>query len=758
MPKHKEPGRYIGKSIPRLDGQEIVVGSALYAADHLPMGRVYAVTVYSGQVAATIQKVDVEKAKTAPGVLCVLTAGDLPAKKDWQNQQVLAQDRVRYEGDAVALIAAQSLREAQQAAQLVGVVCQPLPQIQNLAQAQAGAETFFENAPDNRIPHSHWQVRKRGGGEGKAAIRLQESYTTGYVEHMYIEPEAVLVVPEKGGLAVYAAVQSPFMAQDAVSSATGLAMNRIRICQGYVGGSFGGKNEGVAMLAARAAVLALALGRPVAMKWNRWESMIGSAKRHPMQLDYQVQATEEGRLLSVKADIKSEGGAYAAMTPYVNWRGVVHACGCYQVENAEVDICGYYTNRAMSGAFRGFSSPQIIFAQESLMDELARCAGISPLELRKRNALCQGDTTATGQVLQGPMVLREMLAHAGEKTGFEEKYAAYQNQPGARYRKGIGLAISYRGCGYGAETADATGAFLMIHKDGSVTVRSGLVDIGQGLNTVFCQIAAETLGVRIQDVRYENIDTIVLPDGNFTSASRGTFRGGKAVQAAAEILRTRLLQYAQQKLNSPPGSLRLEEGQVYGAAGQAEMSLGELATSGYYDGVDLGCWYWLPGEGVSWNHDTGTGDAYLTYTCSVVVTELVVDTKLGQTELERVYACHDSGRILNPALAKSQVTGGISMGLGMALTEQLVYREGRTQNASFHDYILPTTLDMPKLEVEFWETEDENGPFHAKSLGESSSEAVAASVANALANAVGIRFRALPITPQDILQALEETH
>ena len=750
--------QYVGKAVPKVDGTDLTTGRAKYANDFKFVHAVYAACLYAPSAHARVVRLDPARAWEAEGILDVVTAGELPAAQTWERQQILARDEVRYHGEAVAIVATEQEAQLPAALSAIELELEPLPVITSAREAAEGPLRFYEGRPDNLVEDSHWVVHKHQAPDKEEALSLTRTYQTQYVEHMYIEPEAVWVVPDAGRYMVIASCQGIYLVQAAVATALGIPLNQVKMVQPYVGGSFGGKNEGIGILAARAAIVAKRLNRPVHMRMGREESVRVSSKRHPMTLNYQVSAAEDGTLREMRAHILAEGGGYATMTPYVNWRGCVHACGCYRVPRVEVDISGYYTNRSMSGAFRGFSSPQIIFAQESLMDELAEQLGLTPIELRRRNILRPGDLSPTSQKLDSQTLPLEALLDLAEaRTGFSEKYRRYRSAPMAGWRKGIGLALAYRGCGYGAETADATGAYVVMHKDGSVTLRSALVDIGQGLHTAFCQILAETLGARLEDVRMERADTTMLPDGNFTSASRGTFRGGKAVKGAAEQLRERLIGFAAQLTGRPREDCYLSQSQVRSATDPTfSLPFSALATQAYYAGVDLSSWYWLPPEGVSWDHDAGKGDAYLTYACSLVVTELAVHIQTGAVRLEHVFACHDVGQAINPVLAKSQISGGIAMGIGMALKEEVTYQEARVQNGTFHDYIIPTALDVPDCDIELYESPDPHGPYHAKSLGEACSESVAASVANAMANAMGSRFYELPITQEKRLLRLQE--
>lgn len=751
----------IGKDLTKVDGKQLVEGRARFTGDFVSSDCLWGAVLYAKHPCARVVTVDAAEAEAMEGVTALLLAEDVPpGMRVCEKQQVLAEKEVRFEGEAIALVAAETERAARDAIKKIVVEYEVREGIDSLAESQSGARRFYEGAESNEIEESRWKVRKGSIGHWNRENRiLDRVYRTGFVEHMYLEPETVLVHPREEGFLVVASAQSPYLIQGAVAHVLGLGMNRVQVRQPYIGGSFGGKNESVALLAARAALLAKETGRPVFMSMTREESMRASTKRHPMELHYRIEADATGRIQRMKARIASEGGAYAVQAPYVNWRGCVHACGCYRIPEAEVDIAGYYSNRPTSGAFRGFSSPQIIFAHESLLDELAETLQIDPLEFRKRNILREGDTTITGQTIEiDTLHLDRLLEWAQDRADYSRKRELFEKENGSRapFCRGIGLSLSYRGCGFGAETIDASGAFVLLHKDGTVTLRMGLVDMGQGLHTAFQKILAEELGVRMEDVVIERGDTTAIPDGNFTSASRGTYSGGMAVLGAAQNLKKNLLCFAAEYWKEDQEHLSLAESVVFSSKEPGHrMSLRELAHKAFYAGVDLGSWFWHKPHPVWWDEEKGQGVPYHTYSSSVVVTEVKVETLTGLVTVEKVSACNNAGRIINPKLARSQTAGGIAMGIGMALQEEVSFDAGRIQNGSFHDYILCTAMDQAELDIDFLDAQDYSGPYGAKSLGETCSEAVAASVANAVSHAVGHRFYTLPIRPIDILLAKE---
>ena len=500
----------VNKPARRVDALGKVLGESRYGADLSFEGMLYGKVLRAPYPHARILSIDTARALALPGVEAVLTAADIPGFHTFgtviPNQQVLAKEVVRYQGDGVAMAAAATPASAQQALDLIRVQYQELAGVFDPARAmEEGAPLLHADCPGNIAAHHVLEKGEVEKGFACSDIILE----TQLVEHAYIEPEAAVAVPQTGnrGVTVYGSIQNPFSCRKALSRILGLKLNEIRVIQSFMGGSFGGKDEVMSALCARAALLALKTGKPVKMVNTREESIREGYKRHPYKLKYKVGATREGKLMAMEIKIIADAGAYASQTPFVTWRSVVQATGPYEVPHVRTNIYGVYTNNCYTGAFRGFGSPQIIFAQESLLDELAEELGIEPLELRRLNGFRQGSVTATGQKLDNHQVsLLEVVDKAVEKSAYLTKRRQYAAQRG-RFRKGIGLACSFRGCSLGAEGVDATGAMVSVQYDGSVYVYSGLAENGQGLQTIFSQIAAEELGISLERVRFMETDT-----------------------------------------------------------------------------------------------------------------------------------------------------------------------------------------------------------------------------------------------------------
>lgn len=750
----------VNQPVPRVDAYEKVTGRAKYAADLYFPGMLYGKVLRSKEAHARIKSIDVSAARQMPGVHCVLTADDLPGEPSWCTYLFLARDRVRYTGDALAMVAAETREQAEAALKTIKVEYEPLPGVYSIEEAlEPGAPQVQDYAPGNIVQNTHWPVRKGDVEAGFAAcdVVLEREYRTQYIEHAYIEPEACVVVPDptNNGVTVYGSLQNPYMTRWAVATALGIKQGQVHIIQQTLGGSFGGKEEQMGMMCGRAAIMAVKTGRPVKMVNTREESFIESSKRHPFRFRYKIGATREGKILALQGELVDEGGAYNSQAQFMNWRACVHAAGCYEIPNVKIDVYAVHTNKVYGGAMRGYSSPQIIYAQEQLMDELAAALNMDPVELRRRNALRPGSVTATGQELVDQSVtLLEVMDAVVRKSEYyarREQYAREREKGGSR-RRGIGLVVSFRGCGLGAETYDATGALVTVAADGSVTIRSGLTDNGQGLSTAHAQIAAEELGVGMENIIYTRVDTTTLPDGGMTVASRGTFTGGKPVQAAAREIKKTLHEVAAAKLACRPEDLEGKGGLIYCRQDAAkQMRFEDAVREALRQGKTLTCFQWYQPEPPVWDRPNGRGKAFPSYTYACVVAEVEVDMETGQVEVLKVTAGHDVGQAINPALLRGQIYGGVAMGMGMALTEEVEFDRGHILNPNFDEYIIPTSLDMPEMQIILYESEDYNGPFRAKSMGEAATECIAAAIASAVADATGKTVRELPANLERVL-------
>ncbi len=740
--------KFLNRSVKRVDALDKVTGRAQYTDDLRFEGMLLGGTLYSPHASAKVTRIDTKKAKQIEGVAAVLTFADLPNMVSWGSYRYLT-DVIRFQGDAVAVVAAETKEALAEALNAIEVEYEKLPAVFTIEEALAeGAHQVRDEWPGNIHTPSCHKVHK---GDVEAAFAssdlvLEREYRTHYVEHAYMETESAIAVPRVGAteMIIYAGCVNPFFTRHWVADALGLQRSRVQVVQQMLGGSFGGKEELLGQVACRAAILARQTGRPVKVTACREESIQGSTKRHPMRLRYKVGVNRDGALQAVKCEIAENLGAYS-MHQFMNFRASVHATGAYNIPNVSVDVFGVFTNNVTSGAMRGYSAPQIIFAQEQLYEEVAEELGMDFIDFKKKNILRSGDSTPTGQVLDGDVILEKVLDCVMEKSNFREKRDTCAKQQGV-FRKGIGMALCYRGCGLGAESADASGAIVTVHDDGTVMINVGLSENGQGLKTTFTQIVAETMGISPDLINCIGVDTNTIADGGITAASRSTSVGSIALKRAAEELKSHLVQtVAEMMFHCPPDMIELEEG-FFCLKGvpDAKIPFPAVCAAHYWTGHQSTVYCWNRPAELGYDHEKGCGKAFPNYTYTAVVAEVEVDTQTGLVDVQKVYSAHDVGTVVNPAMADGQVYGGVAMGMGYALMEELDIHKGKIQNNNFNSYILPTALDVPEVEPIFFESNNPDGTFGTKSLGEPSTEAVAAAIANAVCNATGHRFRELP--------------
>ena len=721
----------VGQRLRRPDAPDKVKGSALYIDDLSFAGTLLGGVLRSPHPHARIAHLDLTQARLIPGVRAVLGASDIPGENvipmiqaDWP---VLAGEFVRHVGEPVALVAADDAQALRQALAAILVDYEPRTATLDMEDALRAGEVL-----------THWKVRR---GETAAALSrsdlvvVEGTYRTPYQEHAYIEPNGMIAMPDgTGGVTVMGSLQCPFYVQKAVSSALGFDLNRVRVVQTVTGGGFGGKEDAPSGPGAHAALLAMATGRPVRLVLSREEDMATMSKRHPGRIKMKFGATREGHLVAAEVDYLLDGGAYTTLSPVVLFRGTVHACGPYRVPNVRVDARVVRTHKIPCGAFRGFGEPQIVFAAESLMDQLAHTLGMDPLELRRTNALAVGDETITGHRLASSVGFREVLDKVAEASDWEKKRLAFAEDKGT-VRRGLGLACSYYGVGLGAmgKHMNPAGANLVVAGDGSVTVAVGTTEIGQGMVVVLTQITAEALGCPSELVRVVEADTSRVPDSGPTVASRTTVMSGNAIKDAA-------------------AKIRAEMAKVEAAAG---LEWREAVALCVKQQVGLAAHGWAVPPETTFDLATGQGEPYICYSFSANVVEAEVDTETGETRVTRVVSGHDCGKIVNPTAGEGQIEGGVVQGLGYALTEEHHLQDGRIVNDQFSTYIIPTPMDVPEIKSLIVEHEYPWGPYGAKGLGETPIIAVAPAVTAAIAHATGVRLFEIPATPERVWAALK---
>ncbi len=742
--------RYVNKPVKRVDAVAKVTGKALFAEDIKFPGMLYGAVLRAKYPHARIISINTEKAGKLKGVFAVITAADIPGSKTVGNvkkdQPVFAFDKVRYIGDGIAAVAAVDPDTARRALNLIEVEYEVLPGVFD------PEEAMKEDAPkvhdDGNIIVYH-KVRKGDVEKGfkEADIVIEREYRTQFIEHSYIEPEAVVAKPvDYGGVEIWGCIQNAFTTQRNVAAVLGLDMSKVRIIQTPLGGSFGGKDDVMTVMAARAALLALKTGRPVKLVNTREESMRESYKRHPYILKYKLGLKKDGTITALEAMIIADGGAYASTTSFVTWRSTVQAAGPYRVPNVKVDTYGVYTNNPYTGAMRGFGSPQANFAIESLMDEAAAELGMDPIEFRLKNCLRDGDETATGQKLTRHKVsIAEVLQRVREAIDWDR----LRKEPGGEghIKRGIGIACSLRGASLGAEGVDIAGVELKIDSDASISVEAGLAEMGQGIKTVLAQVVAEELGAPIERITIHPYDTSRVPDSGPTVASRATIVGGGAARDAAIKMRNILLEAIKEEEKTE--KVWFEDG--FYVTEKRKYSFEEAVNIAVRRGRGLNVVGWFKAPAINWDEEKGQGTPYFTYVYGAQAAYVEVDTETGKVRVLKVAAAHEVGRAINPAMAKGQIYGGVAMALGYGLLEEFEVDEGVPLVSNFDDYNIPSSLDVPEVTAILVENPDPDGPFGAKSLGEPTNELLAPAIANAIYHATGKRLRELPLSLEMVL-------
>jgi len=563
----------------------------------------------------------------------------------------------------------------------------------------------------------------------------------------------VLAEPsEQGGVRITGSVQNLFSSRRSVAEVLKLDLNKVQIIQATLGGSFGGKDEVMTSMCCRAALLALKTGKPVKMVNTREESMLESYKRHPYVLYYKWGCKKDGTISAMEIKVIADGGAYASMSPFVTWRSVVQATGPYYCDNVKTDVYAVYTNNNYTGAMRGFGSPQVNFAIESMMDELAEKVGKDPFEIRMINGFETGAVTATGQKLTHRVSLKEVLTKAAEESNFLAKWSEYRKRTNSPIRKGIGLACSYRGVSLGAEGTDAVGTIVSVQTDGSVIVSSGITDMGQGAQTQMSQIVAEVLGISMDRIQFLNTNTSRVPDSGPTVASRGTIMGGNAAKKGAEIVRAYLIKTASEMTGIDVMSLDFKDNYLIDVHSWERLaSFNEVAAECFKKGRPMYGLGWHKSPLTTWDEHNGQGDAYFTFVYGANVAEVEVDTETGKVDVIDFVSCHDVGKAINRNTVLGQFYGGVAMGLGYGLLEEFDFEDCVPKQLNFDEYLIPTSMDVPKIKGIIVENEDAAGPFGAKSIGEPANEIAAPAIINAIYNATGKRIYELPATLERVL-------
>jgi CO/xanthine dehydrogenase Mo-binding subunit len=761
--------QFVGRPATRVDALEKVLGTARYVDDyHLP-GTLVARALRSTLPHARIISIDVTPALKIPGVRAAITSEAFVNHGRYgypvQDMFMLAHERVRYAGDALAAIAADTEEALRSGLQAIHLELEELPgvfdpQAALSPQAPLVGERPWDSPDLPRGNLLNRYVVRKGEPEGILAgceVRLDEEYSTMHQEHAYLETEGALAVPwpGKNGVTVYANCQSPFLARGNLVQTLGLLQENVRVIQPVVGGAFGGKDDLMYQTTGQVAKLALLTGLPVKMTFSREESIIASYKRDAMQMHIQLGSSPDGTLRAGQIHAVVDSGAYAAITPFTAWRSSIHAMGPYRYEACHVDVDVAYTNNGYSGAFRGFGNTEVCAGIEQAVDELAYRLGKDPLEFRLHNCLRPGDTTPHGQVLGEDVALAECLEQVRKISDWERKRSAIQSAqlqaviPG-EIRRGLGVAAVFHGMSLGAEGADFAVSTLAINPDDSLTLTSGLTDYGTGSRTVFTLIAAETLGIRPDRINMLRPDTDTAFDSGPTVASRSTVMGGNATRIAAMRLDSLLMQAAADLFDCQMVQI-IRHGENFVSPDEETVPFEQVVQHARSMGLTLSAQGRWDAPENYWSFEKGQGKPYFAYHFGAQVAEVQVDTGTGKVEVTGFWAAHDTGTVIFPQGALGQLYGGITQGLGYALMERVDYDQGYIQATNFDEYLIPTSLDVPEIVGVFVEKPFTPGPFGAKNIGEPGMIPTAPAILNAIFHATGRRIRNLPANLERVL-------
>lgn len=736
--------RIIGSPVPRLEGRDKVTGRARYIDDMALPNMLYGATVRS-----RIPRGRIKKITFGPQIdwteFVIVTATDIPGKNCIalieDDQPCLAAGQVNHPEEPILLLAHPDRHVLPKAVETVTVEYEELPAIFTMEESESASEIIWGN--DN-VFKSYLIEKGDVDSQWKdAAFVVEEEYRTGAQEQLYIENNGMIAAfNTEQGLTVWGSLQCPYYIHKALMKLCGLPAERVRVVQMETGGAFGGKEEYPSMIAGHAALLAMKSGKPVKVIYDRMEDMVATTKRHPSRTCHRTAVGKDGRILGGEIEFTIEGGAYKTLSPVVLSRGTIHAGGPYYWPNIRIRAKAVATNAPPHGAFRGFGAPQSLFALERHMDRIAQAVGLDPVEIRRRNFLKPGQTTTTGQIIREEIDLSGLLDRGLQLADYQNKKQTFARDNPVHSRKtSLGIAAVLHGAGFtgSGETHLASVVGVEGCADGSVRVLVSSTEFGQGTKTVLCQIAAEALGLRYEDVDIAPADTHEVPNSGPTVASRTVMVVGKLLQSAAIGIKETLI---------AAGMLRngytAEEFRTACSAYVAER--GKLRSTARYEQP----------EGVVWDEEKYQGSAYAAFAWAICVAQVTVDMTTYSVALDDFVALQEVGKVLHPVLAKGQIVGGIAQAIGFALYEKVVWDKGRMQNGQMTNYIMPTSADLPTIRVYFEELGNDHGAYGAKGIGELPMDGPAPAIINAVEDALGMPFNSIPLLPEDIFRAIHE--
>ena len=757
---HGRSYNVVGTDVRRVDGLEKVTGLAKYSADYLIERALRVKPVRSPYAHALVKRIDKASALRIPGVEAVILPEDVPGENQMGylvDDQPIITPKARYVGDIVALIVARDEKTAWQGADQLQVEYEELPAVFDPQEALKGNFRIHDRgklATDAKIKKGNVEE-----GFRQCDVIVERTYRTGSQDHAYLEPEAAVAIPGGArGVTVIGTTQNPFRTRHTLARVLGWKDSEVTVMTPYIGGGFGGKDTYGPVICALAALAAVHLGRPAMIIYSRYESFAYRFKRGPFEIKFKTGATKDGKLRAIQVDYLVDAGGYATWSVGFTKRAAYHATGVYEVEHVQVEGLAVYTNNLPNAAFNGFGNPQMLFAAESQMDIMAEALKMDPVEFRLKNALVPGSRTGTNQLLDHAVGIKELIQKVAEKADWRGKRAQYAGDQRVNKRRGIGVGCSWHGCGTTGFKRDWAGASVIVNPDGSVTYSTGIVEIGQGTTTSHAMMVAEVLGIPFDRVRVDANNTGRMPDSGETHAQRGTIIGGTAAVDGALKIRKRMNKLAAELWECTEEEVAFGNGETYNLKHPSQrIAFKDLAYEMYMRGIPPAEYGFIKARRGVPDPQTGQGDPYAAYTFGCTIAEVEVDLETGQVDVLRLIPGVAAGKIIQPAVAKGQVYGCGMLGLGYALTERVLRRDGKMLNPTYIDYLIPTIKDKPEMaDLICVEDEYKYSGFGAKGVGEIAFIATPLAIANALHQATGLRFLEMPLDMEKIYFALRE--
>jgi CO/xanthine dehydrogenase Mo-binding subunit len=734
--------RIVGAPVPRKEGVDKLLGRARYVDDIDREGMWPGATVRSTIPRGFIRSIGFDQ-RIDWSEFTIVTAADIPGKNHVQlifsDQPCLADGIVSHCDEAIVLLAHPDKHKLREAVAAVRIEYEPLPPVFTIEESER--QDVIVWGSDNVIKSFLLEKGDVDSAWADAVHIVEGEYRTGAQEHLYIENNGVIAEwNEANGITVWGSLQCPYYVHRSLLAVFDLPEDKVRVIQAETGGAFGGKEDYPSTLAAHAALLALKSRHPIKMVYDRMEDLAATTKRHPSRIRHRTAVDKDGKLVAMDIEIATDAGAYSTLSSTVLSRATLHSSGPYVCPNVRVRARAWATNTVPYGAFRGFGAPQAIFAIERHMDEIASVIGIDPIELRHRNFLHVGDTTATEQVMRDPVILDQLLDRALRESDYYAKRARFAaDNPTSAVKRGMGIAAFYHGSGFtgSGERYLNSLAGVDVTPEGKLRVLVANTEFGQGTNTILTQIAAESVGIDYDNVIMAPADTGIVPNSGPTVASRTSMVVGRIIERACLQL---------------VGMLREHAGLGEQFTSEEFFAASERYRAAHGQVVSL-CHYEAPPD-IFWDDQKYRGEAYPAFAWSIQVAQVAVDTVTYSAEVEDFWAVQEVGRVLNPVLAGGQIEGGVAQGIGYALYEKVVWQNGHMANNQMTNYIMPTAEDVPPIHVFFEEIPFRYGAFGAKGIGELPHDGPAPAILNAIKDATGVGFHSIPLLPEDLFVQL----